>query len=99
MQNVLGVQQTIRSLLVNDVGLLEAAKIPLDAPLSAHGLNSLGMVHSVAVIEDVFNVEIPDEHLDRKHFRSIETMTTFVCEVLRSTQVGTELDPIVSHDR
>ncbi|MDD0814886.1 acyl carrier protein [Curvibacter sp. HBC28] len=53
-----------------------------DADLFAAGLDSLAIVNVMLAVEDRFEVEIPDEHLNRATFSSISALAA----VLRKLQ-------------
>jgi acyl carrier protein len=59
-----------------------------DADLFAAGLDSLAIVNVMLAVEDHFDVEIPDEYLNRATFSSIAALAT-VLHKLQAEQAST----------
>ena len=70
--------------ILRDHGKLavDATTLAEDADLFSAGLTSFATIQLMLAIEDAFDVEIPDEKLNRKTFTSLRALD----EVIRSLQ-------------
>ncbi len=72
-------QQTIRDILAKHGGLpVPVEQIANDADLYAAGLSSFASVQVMLAVEEAFDIEFPDNLLNRKSFQSIAAITTTV---------------------
>ena len=72
-------KQKIRELLAKHGGLPAAVdQIADDQDLYAAGLSSFASVQIMLAIEEAFDLEFPDNLLNRKSFQSIATITRTV---------------------
>lgn len=72
-------KQKIRELLAKHGGLPVAVEeIAEDSDLYAAGLSSFASVQIMLAIEEAFDVEFPDNLLNRKSFQSISAITRTV---------------------
>ncbi|ONG48982.1 hypothetical protein BKE38_21365 [Pseudoroseomonas deserti] len=75
------IERVVREVLTRCAGLPAGdGVLPLEGDLFAHGLTSLRAVDIMAALEERFDVEFPDEALNRETFRSVAA--------LRDTLVG-----------
>ncbi|KAA0698787.1 acyl carrier protein [Neorhizobium sp. P12A] len=81
--------ETIRELLVKFGGLPVAVdQIADDADLYATGLSSFASVQLMLGIEEAFDIEFPDNLLNRKSFASIAAIEKTVDLILNSRKVA-----------
>jgi acyl carrier protein len=81
--------ETIRELLVKFGGLPVAVdQIADDADLYATGLSSFASVQLMLGIEEAFDIEFPDNLLNRKSFASIAAIEKTVDQILNSRKVA-----------
>jgi acyl carrier protein len=81
--------ETIRGLLVKFGGLpLSVDQIADDADLYAAGLSSFASVQLMLGIEDAFEIEFPDNLLNRKSFASIAAIEKTVDMLLDGRKVA-----------
>lgn len=66
--------QEFMDLLRKYLNLESGATIDEDAPLSASGLDSMGMVGLMLSLEDAFDFELPEEDLAVETFHSAATL-------------------------
>lgn len=67
--------QTIRNLVAKFGGLsIDVAQIADDADLYATGLSSFASVQLMLALEEAFDIEFPDNLLNRKSFASISAI-------------------------
>jgi acyl carrier protein len=84
-----GMNETIRELLVKFGGLPVAVdQIADDADLYATGLSSFASVQLMLGIEEAFDIEFPDNLLNRKSFASIAAIEKTVDLILNSRKVA-----------
>jgi acyl carrier protein len=84
-----GMNETIRELLVKFGGLPVAVdQIADDADLYATGLSSFASVQLMLGIEEAFDIEFPDNLLNRKSFASIAAIEKTVDQILNSRKVA-----------
>ncbi|MBB4577540.1 acyl carrier protein [Rhizobium lentis] len=80
--------ETIRDLLAKCGALpVMTDQIADDADLYAAGLSSFASVQLMLGIEEAFNIEFPDNLLNRKSFASIVAIEKIVCMLLNSRKV------------
>jgi acyl carrier protein len=80
---------TIRELLVKFGGLPVAVdQIADDADLYATGLSSFASVQLMLGIEEAFDIEFPDNLLNRKSFASIAAIEKTVDQILNARKVA-----------
>jgi acyl carrier protein len=81
--------ETIRGLLVKFGGLPVAVdQIADDADLYATGLSSFASVQLMLGIEEAFDIEFPDNLLNRKSFASIAAIEKTVDMILDARKVA-----------
>lgn len=79
----------IRELLSKVGGLpVSVDEIGDDADLYAAGLSSFASVQLMLGIEDAFDIEFPDNLLNRKSFSSIATIEKTVAMIIESRKVA-----------
>jgi acyl carrier protein len=85
--------QEFEDLLFKYLGLEPGAAIDEDAPLSASGLDSMGMVGLMLSLEEAFEFELPEDDLTVETFYSAATLWSVVSRHLppcsADTDVGT----------
>ncbi|ULJ74578.1 acyl carrier protein [Rhizobium gallicum] len=80
--------ETIRDLLAKCGALpVTMDQIADDADLYAAGLSSFASVQLMLGIEEAFDIEFPDNLLNRKSFASIVAIEKTVCMILNSRKV------------
>lgn len=81
--------ETIREILARVGGLSVAvADIENSADLYAAGLSSFASVQVMLAIEETFDIEFPDNLLNRKSFASIEAIEQTVTNILKSREAA-----------
>lgn len=80
--------QEFTDLLHKYLGLEPEAAIDEDAPLSASGLDSMGMVGLMLSLEDAFDFELPEEDLTVETFYSSATLWAAVAQHLPPTSTA-----------
>jgi acyl carrier protein len=81
--------ETIRGLLGKFGGLPQAVEqIADDADLYAAGLSSFASVQLMLGIEDAFDIEFPDNLLNRKSFSSIAAIEKTVDMIIHNRKVA-----------
>jgi acyl carrier protein len=81
--------ETIRGLLGKFGGLSQSVdQIADDADLYAAGLSSFASVQLMLGIEDAFDIEFPDNLLNRKSFSSIGAIEKTVDMIIHSRKVA-----------
>jgi acyl carrier protein len=82
-------KQTIREILGKHGGLpVPVDTLADDADLYAAGLSSFASVQVMLGIEDAFDVEFPDNLLNRKSFQSIDAITRAVSGLVGSAEAA-----------
>jgi len=82
-------KQTIREILGKHGGLpVPVDTLADDADLYAAGLSSFASVQVMLGIEDAFDVEFPDNLLNRKSFQSIDAITRAVSGLVGSSEAA-----------
>lgn len=82
-------KQTIREILGKHGGLpVPIDTLADDADLYAAGLSSFASVQVMLGIEDAFDVEFPDNLLNRKSFQSIDAITRAVSGLVGSAEAA-----------
>ncbi|KWV59771.1 acyl carrier protein [Rhizobium altiplani] len=79
--------ETIRDLLAKCALPVTMDQIADDADLYAAGLSSFASVQLMLGIEEAFDIEFPDNLLNRKSFASIVAIEKTVCMILNSRKV------------
>ncbi|RDJ01930.1 acyl carrier protein [Rhizobium grahamii] len=80
--------ETIRDLLAKCGALpVTMDQVADDADLYAAGLSSFASVQLMLGIEEAFDIEFPDNLLNRKSFASIVAIEKTVCMILNSRKV------------
>lgn len=80
--------ETIRDILSKVAQLPQpVADIQDDADLYALGLSSFASVQLMLGIEDAFDLEFPDHHLNRKSFASIQAIEETVTAIQKELAV------------
>jgi len=81
--------ETIRELLAKVGGLPVAVETLEDgADLYAAGLSSFASVQLMLAIEEKFDIEFPDNLLNRKSFASISAIETTVAQILKAREAA-----------
>ena len=81
--------ETIRTLLAKLGGLpVSVDTIANDGDLYAAGLSSFASVQVMLGIEDAFDVEFPDNLLNRKSFQSIDAITKAVAGLVGNAEAA-----------
>lgn len=81
--------ETIRNLLTKLGGLPVAVNsLADDADLYAAGLSSFASVQLMLGIEEAFDIEFPDNLLNRKSFASIAAIEKTVATILEAQEVA-----------
>ena len=82
-------KQTIREILGKHGGLpVPVDTLADDADLYAAGLSSFASVQVMLGIEDAFDVEFPDNLLNRKSFQSIDAITRAVSGLVGNAEAA-----------
>lgn len=80
---------TIRSLLSKHAGLpVNVSDLADGADLYAAGLTSFASVQLMLALEENFDIEFPDNLLNRKSFQSIEAIERSVASILQDRKVA-----------
>ncbi|MDO6962405.1 acyl carrier protein [Rhizobium alvei] len=79
----------IRELLKKHGGLsVDAAELADNADLYAAGLSSFASVQLMLALEENFDVEFPDNLLNRKSFQSIEAIERTLSTIIDNREVA-----------
>jgi acyl carrier protein len=76
-----GLRAELKELLVSGLRLqLSAGEIQDDAPIFGEGLglDSIDALELVVLVEDRFNVFIPDEEIGKRAFASVNALVDFI---------------------
>jgi acyl carrier protein len=85
----MGMNNTIRELLTKHAGLpLDVSGLADNADLYAAGLSSFASVQLMLAIEEKFDIEFPDNLLNRKSFQSIESIERTVTSIVENRKVA-----------
>lgn len=80
-------QNQIRDILAQNGRLaVPVEKLDANSDLFAAGLDSLAIVNVLMSLEEQFDIELPDEMLQRKSFASIATIETVVAQLAAEPQ-------------
>jgi acyl carrier protein len=80
---------TIRELLAKHGGLpVSVETLADDADLYEAGLSSFASVQLMLALEDEFDVEFPENLLNRKSFQSIAAITAAISSIAPDSQVA-----------
>jgi acyl carrier protein len=74
-------QERLLHLVRQLLGSSKTKTLPVEAPLSELGLNSLKMVNLMLAIEGEFNIEIPQAEITPENFHSIASIEALVVRV------------------
>jgi len=81
--------ETIRDLLARVGGLpVPVTDLKDDADLYAAGLSSFASVQLMLGLEEAFDMEFPDNLLNRKSFASIDAIQQTVSQILKSSEAA-----------
>ncbi|MGF9695226.1 MULTISPECIES: acyl carrier protein [unclassified Rhizobium] len=81
--------ETIREILSKVGGLpVPVSDLADDADLYAAGLSSFASVQVMLAIEEKFDIEFPDNLLNRKSFASIAAIDTTVGQILKAQEAA-----------
>ncbi|WP_137130496.1 acyl carrier protein [Rhizobium sp. FY34] len=81
--------ETIRDILAKVGNLpVPAADLAQDADLYAAGLSSFASVQVMLGIEEAFDIEFPDNLLNRKSFASIAAIEVTVSQILKAQEAA-----------
>lgn len=82
-------KQKIREILVKHGGLpVPVDQVADDADLYAAGLSSFASVQVMLGIEEAFDVEFPDNLLNRKSFQSVDAITRAVSSLVGNAEAA-----------
>lgn len=82
-------KQKIRDILAKHGGLpVPVDTLADDADLYAAGLSSFASVQVMLGIEEAFDVEFPDNLLNRKSFQSVDAITKAVSSLVGSAEAA-----------
>lgn len=73
---------SIRTLIAENSGIELTDAIKNEDDLFAHGLQSLDCVRILVAVEDEFEIELPNEKIERAIFSSVVNLTAAVAESL-----------------
>lgn len=77
----------IRNILAQNGRLaVPIANLDDNADLFAAGLDSLAIVNVLMSLEEHFDIELPDEMLQRRSFSSVATIETVVTSLVRQAE-------------
>jgi acyl carrier protein len=81
--------ETIRDLLARVGGLpVPVTDLKDEADLYAAGLSSFASVQLMLGLEEAFDMEFPDNLLNRKSFASIDAIQQTVSQILKSSEAA-----------
>jgi acyl carrier protein len=81
--------ETIRSIVAQHGKLpVDVASLTDDADLYAAGLSSFASVQLMLAIEEEFDIEFPENRLNRKTFSSIQAISAVVTELSEDQQAA-----------
>lgn len=81
--------ETIRELLAKTGGLpVQVTELEDGADLYAAGLSSFASVQLMLGIEETFDIEFPDNLLNRKSFASISAIEATVAQILKAREAA-----------
>lgn len=81
--------ETIRGLLAKAAGLpIPVTELEDGTDLYASGLSSFASVQLMLAIEEEFDIEFPDNLLNRKSFASISAIETTVGQILKAREAA-----------
>ncbi len=81
--------ETIREILGRVGGLpVAVADMTSDTDLYAAGLSSFASVQVMLAIEEAFDIEFPDNLLNRKSFASIAAIEATVSQIIKSREAA-----------
>jgi len=81
--------QTIRGLVAKFGGLsIDVSQIADDADLYATGLSSFASVQLMLALEEAFDIEFPDNLLNRKSFASIAAIEKTLNVIMEARKVA-----------
>lgn len=76
----------IRQLIDENSGIELSDSIGNEDDLFAHGLQSLDCVRILVAVEDEFEIELPNEKIERSIFSTVANLATTVAETLSETE-------------
>lgn len=71
-----------RTLISENSGIELVDAISNDEDLFAHGLQSLDCVRILVAVEDEFEIELPNEKIERAIFATVDNLTAAIAESL-----------------
>lgn len=81
--------ETIREILAKAGSLpMSATDLTPDADLYAAGLSSFASVQVMLGLEEAFDIEFPDNLLNRKSFASIAAIEATVSQILKANEAA-----------
>jgi acyl carrier protein len=75
-------ERRIREVIVRQGSVAGAATLGLDRDLYEAGMTSFASVQLVLALEETFDVEFPEQMLNRRNLASIQTIKDSIIEVL-----------------
>jgi len=57
---------------------IESKQISLDSSIDEIGINSISFIKIIVDIENIFNIEIPDDQLNKEYFNTIKDLYEFL---------------------
>lgn len=80
----MGIEETVKN-VISSLDILDAQRISVDADLFDAGMTSHASVKLMLALEDEFDLEFPDEMLQREFFSSVGRISECVSRI---TQTG-----------
>jgi len=81
-------QDQIRDILVKYASLPAAADLDQSADLFSAGMSSHGSVQLMLALEDTFDIEFPDNLLNRKSFSTIAMIEQVVAQLVAGKEAA-----------
>lgn len=70
--------QPLQTALAAEIELIIGLRPAVDDDLFEAGLDSFGLLQLVSFIEDELGTPVPDERLGEEHFRTVDTIASWV---------------------
>lgn len=75
-------ENTIRLALANVLNLADISSLSLQDSLEDEGLDSINFVTLIVMLEDAFDIQIPEDKLEYKNFQTIERILKVIGELI-----------------
>ena len=79
----MSIEETVKS-VITSLDILDAQRISVDADLFDAGMTSHASVKLMLALEDEFDLEFPDEMLQREFFSSIGRISECVTQITQA---------------